>query len=160
LNTTRHIASALLALLLPALAAGAPPVPAAKGISNTGSLAFGRFVAAGGGAVTVGLNGGRTRSGSVVLLPSTATAASFTVSDNNNGNDQKVYVLTLPADGTVSLASGAKRMPVHGFTSNFRPGSPLPSGSQTVTVAATLQVAPSQAPGSYSGSFSVILEFE
>lgn len=147
------------ALLLPAMAAAAPPVPA-KNINNTGSLGFGRFVAAGGGTVNVALNGARTRSGGVVLLASSATAASFTVGDNNNGNDNKVYVLTLPPNGSVTMASGANRMAVNNFSSSFTAGSPLPNGMQTVTVGAVLQVAPNQAPGAYSGSFNVTLEFQ
>lgn len=135
-------------------------MPAAKSISNTGSLSFGRFVAGSGGAVTVAIGGARSRTGGVVLLASNSSPASFSVGDNNNGNDNKVYVLTMPANGTVSLASGANRMAVNNFASSFTAGSPLPSGAQTVTVGATLQVSPGQAPGAYSGSFNVTLEFQ
>lgn len=123
-------------------------------------MAFGRFAAVGGGSVTIGIDGARTRVGTVVLLPSAAAAAAFSVGSNNNGNDNKVYVLTLPANGSVSLASGPNRMPVNYFSSSFRPGSPLPSGVQTITVGATLQVASQQAPGSYSGNFNVTLEYQ
>lgn len=166
MNTTKQtggraflLRTAALAALLPPLAgAAAPPVPP-KNISTTGNLAFGRFAAAGGGSVSVAASGLRTRSGSVVLLASSAAPASFSVG-SSNGNDNKVYVLTLPADGSVQLVSGANRMPVNQFVSNFTAGSPLPSGVQTVTVGASLQVSPSQAPGAYSGNFNVTLEYQ
>lgn len=165
MNTTKHpgglacAAAAAAVLLLPAAAAAAPPVPA-KNISNTGGLVFGRFAAAGGGAVSVGIDGVRSRSGGVVLLSSTAAPASFSVGSSNQGNDNKVYVLTLPSNGSVSLVSGANRMPLNNFVSNVAPGSPLPTGVQTVTVGATLQVSASQAPGNYAGNFNVTLEYQ
>lgn len=167
MNTTEHTGgraallriAALTALLAPLTTAAAGPVPA-KHINTTGNMAFGRFVAAGGGSVSVAINGLRTRGGSVVLLASSAAPATFSVGSNNNGNDNKVYVLTLPANGSVYLASGAHRMPVDQFVSSFTAGSPLPSGVQTVMVGATLQVSASQAPGAYSGNFNVTLEYQ
>ena len=166
LNTTRHArgrawlarTAAASALLLPLLAAGAPAVPD-KNISTTSDLAFGRFVAAGGGAVTVAPSGSRSRTGSVVLLASSATPARFAITSQNAGNDNKIYVITLPPNGSVSLVSGANSMALNNFVSNFAAGSPLPSGNQTVRVGATLQVAPSQPPATYSGSFNVTLEY-
>lgn len=53
-----------------------------KNFVNNAGLGFGRFVAAGGGAITVAPSGVRTRSGGVVLLASPAGAASYTISDN------------------------------------------------------------------------------
>lgn len=150
-------AAAAAALLLPTPAAAAPAVPP-KNISNTGSLGFGRFAAASGGTIRMGVGGARSHTGGVVLLPSSATPASFSLA--SQGNDNKVYVLTLPANGSVALASGPNRMPVNDFVSNFTSGSPLPSGTHTVIVGATLQVAPNQGPGTYSGSFNVTLEYQ
>ena len=152
-------AAALSALLLACSAAAAQAVPS-KSIVNTSGLGFGRFVAASGGAVTVTPTGARTRTGAVLLLPSPADAATFGIVENGNGNDKKVYVLTLPPNGSVSLVSGANQMPVNNFTSNVPNGAPMPSNTQSVTVGATLQVGPNQAPGTYSGSFQVTLEYQ
>jgi hypothetical protein len=147
---------AWLALLPGALAAAPSPPP--KSIANTAALGFGRFAAAGGGAVRVDQNGVRTRSGAVVLLFSSASAARFTIS--GIGNDHRAYILSLPPNGTAALRSGTNNMAVTDFTSNAPPGGQLPSGAQEVSVGATLQVAPNQAPGNYAGGFRVTLEYQ
>lgn len=131
----------------------------AKNIVNTSGLSFGRFVAASGGAITVAPSGVRSRTGAVVLLNSPTSAATFGISQNGQGNDNKIYVLTLPPNGSVTLVSGANQMAVNNFISNPT-GMPLPSGAQRVTVGATLQVGPNQAPGTYAGTFRVTLEYQ
>jgi hypothetical protein len=136
------------------LAAG--PAMAGKNISTTSNLAFGRFVAAGGGNITVSTASARSRTGAVILLNSSATAAAFTIT----GNDNKVTILTLPADGAVSLVSGANRMALNNFASSLPGGGVLPPGTQSVTVGATLQVAPNQPRGNYSGTFQATIEFQ
>jgi hypothetical protein len=143
------------ALLLPALlAAGA--AMAAKNISTTSNLAFGRFAAAGGGgSVHIAAGGARTHSGAVILLSSSATAAAFAIA----GNDNKVTHLTLPANGAVKLISGANQMNVINFVSSAQAGGVLAPGVGTVKVGASLQVAPNQARGTYSGAFQVTLDF-
>lgn len=141
--------------MLPAmLAAGA--AMAARSISTTANLGFGRFVAAGGGTISVAVSGARTRSGTIILLPSTATAAAFRIT----GNDNKTTILTLPANGAVSLVSGANQMPLTGFASSLPGGGVIPSGPQNVTVGATLQVAPNQPRGTYTGAFQAIIEYQ
>ena len=143
--------------LLPAWLAAAPSPPA-KTITNTASMSFGRFAPAGGGAITVDINGARTRSGAVVLLSSSASAATYTI--NGIGNDNRIYILSLPPNGAVVLASGANAMSVNNFVSNTPPGGMLLTGPQNVSVGATLQVAPGQLPGNYSGAFQVTLEYQ
>lgn len=128
----------------------------ARSISTSANLAFGRFVAAGGGAVTVGISGVRVRSGSLILLPSASAAAAFRIT----GNDNKSTILTLPPDGAVSLVSGAHQMALTGFSSSLPGGAVIGQGQQNVTVGATLQVAPNQAPGNYAGAFQVIIEYQ
>lgn len=128
---------------------------AARSINTTGNLAFGRFVA-GGGTVSVAITGARTRTGTVILLPSSATAATFRIT----GNDNKATILTLPANGAVSLASGPNQMPLTAFVSNLPAGGVIPSGPQNVSVGATLQVAPNQPRGTYSGAFAAIIEYQ
>lgn len=122
-------------------------------ISNTQALAFGKFVAGSGGAVIVSAAGVRSASGGVVLVPSGAGAvARFVVS----GNPNVTYAITLPADGVVSLASGANTMTLNTFTSSpGGTGTLSGAGTQTLSVGATLAVGSNQAVGSYSGSFDV-----
>lgn len=146
-------------LLLPAvLAAG--PLLAAKSIVTTGNLSFGRFAAAGGGSISIGVNGTRTRSGGVILLSSPASAARFALTENGQGHDNRIAILTLPPNGSVTLVSGADSMAVNDFVSNHA-GNGLPGpATETVSVGATLQVAPNQRPGNYSGSFQVTLEYQ
>ena len=131
-----------------------------KSITVSAHMNFGRFAAAGGGTVTVSPAGARTRSGSVVLLLSSPGAARFTIATNSPGNEHRAYRLPLPADGAVSMVSGANRMQLTAFRSNGAGDGTLPSGTQSVSVGATLQVAPNQRRGSYSGTFPVILEYQ
>jgi hypothetical protein len=151
---------ALVALL--ALMAGPPaaadPTPPAKSIVNTAALAFGRFAAAGGGGVSVDPNGVRTRSGAVVLLMSTPSPARYII--GSMGNDNRIYILTLPPNGSVVLSSGAQTMALNNFVSSLPPGGLLPGAAQNISVGATLQVAPGQRPGNYSGAFQVTLEYQ
>lgn len=140
--------------LLALLAAGA--AMAAKTITTTSSMSFGRFVAAGAGTVKVGFTSARSASGGVILLPSQAGAAAFTIS----GHDNKITILTLPPNGSVFLYAGANRMPVNDFSSSLPGNGVLLPGTQTVSVGATLQVAPNQTRGSYNGVFHVTVEFQ
>ncbi len=146
----------MLALLPGCLAAAPSPPP--KSIANTAALGFGRFAAAGGGAVRVDHNGARTRSGAVVLLFSSVSPARFTIS--GIGNDHRTYILSLPPNGSVALSSGPNSMALTNFASNGPPSGLLPAGAQEVSVGATLQVAPNQAPGNYAGAFQVTLEYQ
>lgn len=126
------------------------------GISNTQALAFGTFAAgSGGGSVTVSAGGVRTPSGGVVLVSSGAgAAATFTVS-----GDPVTYAINLPGDGTVTLTSGANSMAVGTFTSSPSGTGTLASGSQTLSVGATLSVGSNQAAGVYTGSFDVTVDY-
>lgn len=126
-------------------------------ISNTGALAFGKFVAGSGGTVAVSANGVRSASGGVMLVPSGAgAAAQFAVS----GDPNRTYSISLPADGTVALASGTNSMAVNTFTSSpSLTGTLSAGGTQTVSVGATLSVGSNQATGSYSGSFDVTVNY-
>jgi hypothetical protein len=121
--------------------------------SSAQSLAYGMFAAGTGGTVTVSPSGRRSASGGVILLPSgSGSAALFSVT----GTSSTTYAITWPADGVVSLTSGANTMAVNAFTSNpASTGQLSVGGSQTLSVGATLSVGGNQASGSYSGSFSV-----
>jgi hypothetical protein len=122
----------------------------------SGSLAFGRFAAATGGSVTVSAAGVRTAAGSVALLSSApGSAAQVAVS----GEPNKTYSITLPADVVLSNAAG-QTMQLQALTSQPSGGGQLgASGSQVLTIGATLVVPIHQPVGSYSGSFSVSLDY-
>ena len=130
-------------------------------ISNTSGLAFGKFAAGSGGSITVDTNGARTRSGGVVLLSSGAgAAAAFNIGDPDAGNLTKTYIITLPANDTVTLASGSNSMAVNNFISNPSGSAIMSAGTQTLTVGATLSVGADQPVGNYSGNFSVTVNYQ
>lgn len=126
-------------------------------VDNTQVLAFGRFAAGSGGTITVGPSGARSAGGGVVLVSSGAgTAAQFSVSGDANAT----YAISLPADGAVSLASGANSMAVNTFTSSPSPTGTLSAGgTQTLSVGATLTVGGNQPVGTYSGTFDVTVNY-
>lgn len=129
----------------------------AQSISSTQPLVFGSFVAGTGGTITIGTAGERSKDGGVILVPSgSGSAATFNVT----GNASATYAISLPADGVVALASGANTMGVNNFNSNPASTGQLSiGGSQTVTVGARLSVSSNQAPGTYSGSFTVTVNY-
>jgi hypothetical protein len=134
-------------------AAGAVPFR----IATQQGLAFGSFAAGTGGSVTVSPGGARSRSGGVALLSADAGhAAIFNVTGNNN----TTYTITLPAQAVLTEATG-HTMTISSFTSSPSDSTAssglLIGGSQLLYVGGTLSVGASQATGSYSGSFSVIV---
>lgn len=130
------------------------PAAQAQAISNSGALSFGAFVAGVGGSVVMTPNGGRSRTGGVMLFPQgSATAAQFNVT----GLPLSSYRITLPANGTVVLSDGNNHsMAVNGFVSDpGTTGTLSLGGTQSLRVGATLAVGAAQPPGSYTGSFAV-----
>lgn len=130
-------------------------------VTNTQSLSFGKFVAGSGGTVTISPSGFRSATGSVELLNANGgSAAEFVVSDTDPLNASRSYTITLPADGTVTLTAGSGTMAANTFTSDPQDVGMLTAGSQTVRVGATLSVQAAQAPGAYSGTFSIIINYQ
>lgn len=130
----------------------------ALSLQNTRALSFGSFVAGAGGTVTISPAGDRSATGSVVLIPSGGgQSAEFTV----QGDPNATYSIDLPADGTVVLTGPGADMALTNFTSSpSGAGGQLgASGSQALSVGATLHANDGQASGSYSGSFSVIVNY-
>jgi hypothetical protein len=128
-------------------------------ISKTADMNFGN-VATNGAVGTVVLTpaGARTPSGGVTLPAATGspTAAAFTVS----GSGAFTYAITLPTTLTIT-SSGSGTMTVNNFTSTPTSTGTLSSGSQTITVGATLNLAASQAEGSYTSAtpFTVTVNY-
>jgi len=130
-------------------------------LSNTRGLDFGRFVASTGGTVVLAPTGLRSRTGGVVLLNSPSTGqAMFNVGKFSNGSGNKAVIITLPANGSTRLTSGTNNMTLTAFVTAPRTIQTIPSTGTTLAVGATLNVAAKQAPGNYSGSFSVIVNYQ
>lgn len=149
---------ALLLLFASAVLAQLPSLQQELSLQNTRSLSFGGFVAGSGGSVTLSPGGERSAAGSVVLVPSdNGQSAQFTV----EGEPDATYFIDLPADSSVVLTGPGADMTLTDFTSEpSGAGGQLNSaGSQTLSVGATLHVQDGQTAGSYSGSFSVTVDY-
>lgn len=143
----------LLVSIAPVVAAQEPIT-----IGNTRSLSFGSFVAGTGGTVILSPQGQRSITGSVTVLPSApGHSAEFTVS----GDPDATYFIDLPSDFSIMLTGPGSDMPLTSFTSEpLGAGGQLGSGgAQVLSVGATLEVGSGQASGDYSGSFSVIVNY-
>jgi hypothetical protein len=149
------------ALLLPLLLLVLPVQPANKvgNIAPTRNLALGRFVAAGGGTIVVSPAGIRSKTGAVLLLAGgTVSSAAFTLSESGNGKALVWTSIGLPASATLTNGSGAS-MTLTSFTST--PTGTFSGTTLTqLTVGATLNVAPNQDAGNYSGSFVVTVDYQ
>ena len=126
-------------------------------LSQNVGLSFGSFVANTGGSIAMNAASGRSKTGGLFLMPrGSGTAAQFTVS----GTAEAIYAITLPTDETVFLSSRNHSMAINGFTSSPSGTGKLSlGGTQPLNVGATLTVGSAQAPGSYTGSFPVILNY-
>jgi hypothetical protein len=128
-------------------------------ITKTIDMNFGNVaVSTAAGTVVLAPAGTRTVTGGCTLPATTGTvaAASFTVT----GQADFTYSITLPTTAT-TITSGANNMTVDTFTSNPTPTGTLTGGTSTLTVGATLNVAGSQAAGTYvSGTpFTVTVNY-
>ena len=119
-------------------------------------LDFGRLSSgAVGGTAVVDAAGTRTVTGDVVEEGGTPTAADFTIT----GEAGLSYDITLPA--SVSIVSGTNSITVDTFTSNKAGNAgTLVLGADSFSVGATLNVAGSQAVGTYTGTFDVTCAYQ
>jgi hypothetical protein len=118
-------------------------------IANAGNMNFGNIaVSATAGTVVLTPAGTRSKTGGVTLpaVTGTVSAAAFTVT----GLGSSTYSITLPT--TYTITSGANNMTLGTFTSTPSGTGTLSSGTQTVNVGATLNVAASQAAGAYTNA--------
>lgn len=122
------------------------------------ALNFGDVVPSGAvGTVSVDAAGVRTSAGGASLGSATGVAAgAFTI----NGQASATYAITLPANGVVTVTSGANSMAVNSFVSNPGPTGTLSGvGAQALAVGATLSVGANQAAGSYTGTYQVTVAY-
>jgi hypothetical protein len=128
-------------------------------IAKTADLAFGTFtVGIVGGTVQVTTAPARNASADITVLgTSTFSPAAFNVT----GTTGATYAITLPANGTVTIANGGNTMAVDNFVSNPAVGSnpALVAGPNALVVGATLTVGASQVAGPYTGTFSVTVGY-
>lgn len=133
---------------------------AAQNLNAIGNLSFGTFVATSAGTVAVAPDGSRAQTGGVFVLNQggLAAAAQFSV----HGKANATYAITLPADNTVAMSDGkGHSMTVKAFTSNLSGLNILSkNGNGQFNIGATLNVAASQARGSYTGTFAVIVNYQ
>ncbi len=114
---------------------------------------FGTMVPTGtAGTVTVTPAGARS-SVNVDLFGGVPSAASFDVT----GDAGQAYSIILPSSAT--LTSGGDTMIVDTFNHDAGVTPTLVSGSDTFNVGATLHVGAAQASGTYSGTFSVTVNY-
>ena len=109
------------------------------------------------GTVVLPPVGVRTKTGGVTLpaIVGTISAASFTVTGESGYN----YSITLPV-GSVTLTSGANTMTLNNFTSDPSSTGTLTSGTSTLNVGGTLNVAAAQHSGSYTSTgFTVTVNY-
>ncbi|MBD3896941.1 DUF4402 domain-containing protein [Halomonas sp. ML-15] len=127
-------------------------------IHNTRGLSFGSFVAGSGGWVAVSTSGVRSAGGDVLLIPSSVgLPAEYTVT----GDTEATYTIQLPGDDFVKLMGPGGDMVVNDFTSSpaGADGQLSGGGSQTLTVGGRLNVGSGQAPGAYSGTFHITVNY-
>ena len=145
-------------LLLPLLAA---PARAANKVGNTTTtrdLSYGRFAANTGGTIIMSTAGVRSKTGGVVLMSGgIVTSASYSLTETGSGKSLQFTTITLPT--TATMTSGANSMTLSNFVSN-PPNTVLGTGLRVVLVGATLNVAPNQAPGNYTGTYSVTVNYQ
>ncbi|RWW91747.1 DUF4402 domain-containing protein [Flavobacterium cerinum] len=127
-------------------------------ISKNTDMNFGNIATNGTvGTVVLSPASGRTFTGGVSLpaTTGTVTAASFTV----QGSGSYTYAITLPS--SVIITSGSDQMTVNSFTSTPATTGTLSSGTQTITIGATLNLIASQAQGSYTSAtpFAVTVNY-
>ena len=129
-------------------------------LTNTRTLSFGRFVAGSGGSVTIAPNGARSRSGGVILINSAGSGSAGFNMAQLKGGAAKAVVVSMPANGTVSISNGASSMSVGNFVSDSGLVLELTSAGLILNIGATLTIAPNQAPGAYSGTFNLTVNYQ
>ncbi len=126
-------------------------------ISANLTLEFGQIVTGTGASVVrVTTAGARSLvSGDATLSGGTFRAATFDVT----GEPSTTYAITLPG-GSETLTSGGDTMTIDTFTSNPTPTGTLSGGgTETISVGADLNIGASQASGSYSGTYTVTVNY-
>lgn len=125
-------------------------------VTEAQQLNFGRVVPSGtSGTVTIATDGSRSISGGVSTLGGTVQAGTFDVT----GEGSAEYSVSLPASISLSDGSG-NSMTVDSFNDNAGSPPSLSGGSDSFSVGAALSVGANQTPGSYSGTYTVTVNYQ
>ena len=124
----------------------------AIGISAANTLEFGDILNGAANTVTVDTLGARSATDGTQLIGGTVQAASFNVTGDGN----RAYTVTLPGPVVVTEGGGAT-MTVNNFTHDS--GGALAAGTDSFNVGADLIVANGQAPGAYTGTFTMTVNY-
>jgi hypothetical protein len=121
-------------------------------ITQTTALAFGNIgPSVDAGTVTISLAGAQSVTGGVTALGGTVAAGAFSVT----GASGATYSVTVP--GTVSLTGPGTAMTA---TLTNDGGGSLTGGTDTFNIGGTLSIGASQAAGSYSGTYTVSVNYQ
>jgi hypothetical protein len=121
-------------------------------ITQDTALAFGNIgPSAASGTVTISTAGAKSVTGGVTDLGGSAAAGEFTVTGASGAS----YSVTVPA--SVSLTGPGTAMTA---TLTDDASGTLTGGSETFNVGATLSVGANQATGSYSGTYTVSVDYQ
>jgi Domain of unknown function (DUF4402) len=138
------------------------------GIVKNRDLNFGRIIpGATAGTVVLSPAGVRSATGGARLATGPSSTASFSGFGSNN---QTITLAIASATSTLTRAGGGGSMTMDTFTVGSTPTAiisttPLgfrvnsPTGIFTFPVGATLRVGANQAPGTYTGTFTVIISY-
>lgn len=120
------------------------------------ALNFGSFTAGTGGTLTVSTGGVASVGGDVGLVSgATATADAFTVS----GSANRVFTITPSASNSVTTGGATPATMAFTLTTPAT-GTLSAAGSYTLNVGGVLTVASAQAPGTYTGSYTVAVTYQ
>lgn len=161
MKTLLAVASALVvsgasgAMAVDATGTASAVIASAITISETSQMSFGTVAASAtqAGSVVLSAAGSASDSNITRLSGATPAAGTFTV----NGANSATYAVTLPSSA-VTLTSGANTMSVNSFTTNAT-GTLSSGGSEVFGVGATLSIGANQASGSYTGSYTVTVNY-
>lgn len=118
------------------------------GITTTSNMNFANVDAKSGGAVILTPENTRTSLGGVELKEADGvSAATFEIT----GEQGFSLALSLPKSDYI-LSNGEENIIIKDFTSNFANSGNLESGVKVVSVGATLNINPNQAPGIYTSA--------
>lgn len=123
----------------------------------TQGLDFGDYVGSNAGTITVAADGGRSATGGIVLFGGAVSAATYVFSNSNTSHQCKNKWIKITGIPTSISISGPASMTINNFvTSAAADGNRFRlKNTTTVTIGADLITNNSQAPGSYSGNFTV-----
>ena len=128
-------------------------------VTSTSELSFGTFAAGNApGTLTMTATGNRSATGGVTMV---ATNLGSNATVNLAGTPGTSFSVSLPTTVSLSAATGSATMSLGSFSTTLTgsQGSLNTSGTTSFGIGGTLSVNANQAIGTYSGSFTVTLNY-